>query len=128
MNSVDRHFSRYVVLGGLLSALSVIGTQTAWADVSCDVPATLWLKARSGQGILQEAALKPCWAAVSPQTKLTINYRADETAMLNASELQSWMTALGIPSKRIELIENKNASFAIRITVVLGEEKQHGSP
>lgn len=128
MRAVARHFNRHVVLGGLMTALSFIGSQTAWADVSCDVPATLWLKARSGQGILQEAALKPCWAAISQQAKLTINYRADETAMLNASELQNWMTALGITSKRIQLIENKEATFTIRITVVLGEEKQHGSP
>lgn len=123
MNVIARHFNRYIVRGGLLAVLGIIGSPAAWADVSCDVPATLWLKARSGQGILQEAALKPCWAAISPQAKLTINYRADETAMLNASELQNWMTALGIASKRIQLIENKEATFTIRITVVLGEEK-----
>lgn len=113
-----KHASRMLssVLAALVMSFCASGV---WADVQCEVPADFWLKARSGQRILQDPALKPCWEALGSDKPFIIEYRADESSSTNAAELKSWLVALGITSQRITLVENKEAVFAIRITVAL---------
>lgn len=113
-----KHASRK--LQSVLAALVLsFCASSAWADVQCEVPADFWLKARSGQRVLQDPALKPCWEALGADKPLVIEYRADESSSINAAEFKSWLVALGITSQRITLVENKAAVFAIRITVAL---------
>lgn len=103
----------------LAAVVLSFAASSVWADVQCEVPADFWLKARSGQRVLQDPALKPCWEALGPDKPLVIEYHADESSSINAAELQSWLVALGITRQRMTLVENKAAVFAIRITVAL---------
>ena len=78
-----------------------------------------WARPRSG---LDLVTLQPLATAVrmldrDSQLGLTIGYPGGEEGSLWAHELRSWLVALGLPSRRIQLVSGSRHADALELRV-----------
>lgn len=74
-----------------------------------------WARPRSGASLVRMAPLPELVERLgdSGERQLTIAYPGGEEGSLWAHELRSWLVALGVPSRRIQLVSGGQQSGAL---------------
>lgn len=99
-----------VVVGAML----LVGTAQA-AEYS--IHAEVWARPRSGDSLLVLPALQSLLRDYDANLNATIEirYPGGEEGVLWAQELQDWLVALGVPSRRIETVVGSGVQDSIRL-------------
>lgn len=100
------------VVLGFLSGTVLAQTQ--------EVPPELWDRPRTGAAIVQQESVKRAVGALlaQPEAQLVIHHARGQEALLQAEELQSWLVALAIDTRRIMLRNDLAAGAPIKIEVI----------
>lgn len=104
---------------GLLSAL--LCCPPSWAqDRRWALSADVWAQPRDGRSLVSMVPLPEVVAAWSrqPDQTLLVRYPGGEEGLLWAHELRSWLTALGIPGDRQELVAGSHQADRIELELV----------
>lgn len=116
MKAAIRRPSRLQYGAALLSALIWIPHAAAQ---SCNVPASLWERPRSGSAVQALQPVRDCMQRhlAQPGSVLVIHHGMRDEAALQAAELRYWLIALAADGKRIELKNDLAANELIRMEV-----------
>jgi len=104
---------------GGLALLAVLGAVAQAAAQSCDVPASLWERPRSGVAVQALQPVRDCMQGylTLPGSKLVIHHGQSDEGALQAAELRYWLIALAADGGRVELKDDLAANESIRIEV-----------
>jgi len=104
---------------GGLALLAVLAWAAQAAAQSCEVPASLWERPRSGVAVLAQQPVRDCMQAhlALPGSRLVIHHGKTDEVALQAAELRYWLIALAADGGRIELKDDLPANESIRIEV-----------
>lgn len=86
---------------------------------SCVLDDAFWLQPRTGLRVLNEAAIRPCTAALlaNDQRKMWIIYNNTDESSISATELRQWLVALALPAKRIILKKATTLTDPLRLEI-----------
>lgn len=81
------------------------------------IHAEVWARPRSGDALLALPALQDLLRDfdANPDATIEIRYPGGEEGVLWALELQDWLVALGIPSKRVDTVVGSGVQDSIRL-------------
>lgn len=101
----------------LAAALAVVTTSAA--GQSHDVRAELWDRPRTAAAVAADDAVRRAALEIlaRPQSRLAIRHGPGQEAALQAEELRSWLGALAIDPRRIELRGDLAGSAPLRLEV-----------
>jgi hypothetical protein len=104
---------------GCLALLAVLVWVSPVAAQSCDVPASLWERPRSGAAVQALQPVRDCMQGLLalPGSRMLIHHGPSDEGMLQAAELRYWLIALAADGGRIELKDDLPANESIRIEV-----------
>jgi hypothetical protein len=104
---------------GTLVLLAVLGGAAQAAAQSCDVPASLWERPRSGAAVQTLQPVRDCMQGylALAGSRLVIHHGKTDEVALQAAELRYWLIALAADGGRIELKDDLAANESIRIEV-----------
>ncbi|MDB5925930.1 MAG: hypothetical protein JWN13_4866 [Betaproteobacteria bacterium] len=106
----------------LKSLAAVSGTVCAIGAVAqtLDVPSELWDRPRTGRAVLEQHNVKQAvvGALAKPESQLVIHHGPGQEPLLQAEELRSWLAALAIDPRRIDLRGDLTANAPLRIEVI----------
>ena len=96
-----------------------LGAGTALAEARWDLSAEAWARPRSGAGLVAMAPLADVVRHLQENDgqRLFIGYPGGEEGSLWAHELRSWLVALGIPSRRIQLVPGNGRADALELRI-----------
>ncbi|MDH3451498.1 MAG: hypothetical protein OEN20_03700 [Gammaproteobacteria bacterium] len=105
-----KHRLRLAVSGVLLL---IVSAQAAEYSIHAEV----WARPRSGDALLALPALQDLLHDfdANPQAAIEIRYPGGEEGVLWAQELKDWLVALGVPSRRIEVVVGSGVQDSIRL-------------
>jgi len=111
MLSIMKHF---ILILGLLVVLPAGG-----GELYAEIPARVWAEPRDGHSLSRLEGLGELVKAlgVDGRQRLLIHYPGGEEGSLRAAELRSWLVALGIASRHIELVPGGNGTAALGISL-----------
>lgn len=103
---------------GLALLAALLGIPHAAAQ-SCDVPASLWERPRSGSAVQVLQPVRECMQNFleQPGSVLVIHHGMQDEEALHAAELRYWLIALAADGGRIELKDDLAANESIRMEV-----------
>ena len=81
------------------------------------IHAEVWARPRSGDALLALPALQDLMRdfAANPDATIEIRYPGGEEGVLWAQELQDWLVALGIPSRRVDTVVGSGVQDSIHL-------------
>lgn len=92
-----------------------VQAEEVWTLTSAD-----WARPRHGEWLVEHPSLSAALSSLH-QTRdgmLQVRYPGGDEGALWAGELQAWLIALGVESKRIELLPGSGGANAIQLEVV----------
>jgi len=97
----------------------LISPAGAVAGETWQLPAAEWAQPRHGEWLVRQPALAAAVNALQqqPEAHLLIRYPGGDEGVLWADELQAWLVALGVASRRIEQIPGSGAADRIELEV-----------
>ena len=101
----------------LAAALALAATPAA--AQSYDVRAELWDRPRTAAAVAADEGVRRAVLEIldRPQSRLAIRHGAGQEAALQAEELRSWLGALAIDPRRIELRSDLAGSAPLRLEI-----------
>lgn len=101
----------------LAAALALV--TTAAAGQSYDVRTELWDRPRTAAAVAADDGVRRAVLEMlsRPQSRLAIRHGAGQEAALQAEELRSWLGALAIDPRRIELRSDLAGSVPLRLEI-----------
>lgn len=104
----------------ILSGLLVIFSASSYANSVELLHANEWLVPKKATTLLAMPAIKNSMNKLKGdlQTRLKIKYPGGDEGTLWVNELRSWLVALGLSSKRIELEPGSAISTTIELEVI----------
>ncbi len=102
------------LLLALLFVASLAGVARA-AEYS--IHAEIWARPRSGEALLALPAVQSLLRDfdANPRATIEIRYPGGEEGVLWAEELQDWLVAFGVPSRRIDAAVGSGVQDSIRL-------------
>lgn len=103
----------------VLAAALAIASTTIAAAQSYDVRAELWDRPRSAALIAADEAVRRAALEIlaRPQSRLVIRHTAGQEPLLQAEELRSWLGALAIDPRRIDLRSDLAAGAPLKLEI-----------
>lgn len=101
----------------LLCSLLLISAAQA-AESPLYLTAVEWAQPRTGAALVQHPALAQAMQRLGEADKLQLVYPGGDEGSLWARELQAWLVALGLSSRRIELLPGSRRDDAIELRIV----------
>ena len=104
----------------MLGSVALSVALSAAAAESFPVPVALWDRPRSGQIVLELAAVKQAVDAylAAPDVRLIIHHPPGQASLLEAEELRAWLVALSISPDRVGLKNDLARGDALTLEVV----------
>lgn len=87
------------------------------ADAPLYVTAAQWAQPRSGAMVSRLPALATAMHRLKAGQRLQLYYPGGDEGSLWANELRAWLVALGLSSRRIELLPGSSREDAIEVRV-----------
>ena len=81
------------------------------------IHAEVWARPRSGEALLALPAVQDLLREfdANPEAMIEIRYPGGEEGVLWAQELQDWLVALGVPSRRVDVAVGSGVQDSIRL-------------
>lgn len=105
---------RYLTVFACFLAATSVLAEDRW-----ELSAEAWARPRSGAGLVGMAPLADVVRQLQAQEdrRLLIGYPGGEEGNLWAHELRSWLVALGIPSRRIQLQSGNGRAGTLELSI-----------
>ena len=106
----------------------ILGLLTAWpagaGELYAEIPARVWAEPRDGYSLSRVEGLGELVKTLDAggSHRLLIRYPGGEEGSLRAAELRSWLVALGVASRHIELVPGGNGTAALGVSLGEGME------
>ncbi|MEJ2643419.1 MAG: hypothetical protein P8180_00565 [Gammaproteobacteria bacterium] len=106
--------------GVLLVLLLCVAASARGADPHYAISIDDWARPHDGRAVVHMQPLAQAVQTLTrvPHAVLVINYPGGEQGSLWAHELRSWLVALGVPSRRLQLAPGSQREDALDIQVV----------
>ena len=104
----------------VVSVLACLLCAAAHAQ-SVEVAPELWDRPRTARALLDHDSVKRAVLAAlaTPESQLVIHHAPGPDASLQAEELKSWLAALAIDSRRIDVRSGGTPGAALRFVIVI---------
>ncbi|MGZ5092553.1 MAG: hypothetical protein ACXWIP_15265 [Burkholderiales bacterium] len=104
----------------LLAAVSSTVCAIGAVAQTLDVPGELWDRPRTGRAVLEQPSVKQAVVAAlaKPESQMVIHHGPGREPLLQAEELRSWLAALAVDPRRIDLRGDLTANAPLTIEVI----------
>ena len=91
------------------------------AETQWEISAADWAKPRHGEWLVKHPALLSAISTLqqSPHTVLQLRYPGGDEGVLWVEELQAWLVALGVESRRIDTLPGSGGRSVVQLEVVV---------
>lgn len=106
----------------LITFLLVFQASAQAAEGTWTLSAEEWARPRAGASLVDMAPLREAVTHLNGQAdrRLIVAYPGGEEGSLWAHELRSWLVALGVPSRRIQLVSGASSLDGLDLRVEEG--------